>query len=54
MAYVYTDEQRRQISEQAQGKTIESMEWDPEDKYWVITFTDGFELCVRLMGELER
>lgn len=45
------EEQRRQTSKQAKGKTIESMEWEPEDSYWVITFTDNSEMCVRLMAE---
>lgn len=48
----YTPEQRNNISEVCKGRIIESMEWEPEGKYWVITFTDGDELCVRLMAEL--
>lgn len=49
---IYTEEQRKQISATAEGKTIRSMEWDDVDKYWVITFTDESEITVRLMSEL--
>lgn len=49
----YTPEQRQQISETAKGKTIKSMEWEEEDGgYWVITFTDESEMCVRTMAEI--
>jgi len=49
---IYTNEQRQIISEEAKGKTVNSMEWDDVDNYWVITFTDESEICVRLMAEL--
>ncbi len=48
---MYTTEQREEISRMAEGKTIESMEWVEEDHYWVITFQDDVEMCVRLMAE---
>lgn len=49
----YSDEQRKRISDESKGKTIETMGWEPDDGgYWVITFTDGSELSVRLMAEL--
>jgi hypothetical protein len=47
----YTKSQRDAISAQAQGKRIESMEYDEEGAYWVLTFDDGSEMCVRLMTE---
>lgn len=47
-----TDKQRQQISAESKGKIIESMEWDDKDKYWVITFTDSSEMCVRLMADI--
>jgi len=28
------------------------MQWDEEGSYWIITFTDNSEICVRLMAEL--
>lgn len=39
------------------GKTIKSMEWSPPDQigdgYWVVTFTDGSEICFnRMMAEV--
>lgn len=46
----YTEEQRKMLSEEAKGKTVESLEWDED--YWVMTFTDGTETCFRLMAEL--
>ena len=49
----YTEEQRRQISQQARGKTVESLEWEQEG-YWVMTFTDGSEISFRFMAELIR
>ena len=48
----YTNEQRKQISEEAKGRTILSLEYDEVDKYWVMTFTDGSEICFRFMSEL--
>jgi hypothetical protein len=35
----------RTWAEQAKGKTIASLEWDDEGDYWVMTFTDGSEIC---------
>jgi hypothetical protein len=53
---VYTEEQRKAISEECKGKIVKSLEWSPSDKndigYWVMTFTDGSEVCFRLMAEL--
>jgi len=49
----YTPEQRKQISEIAKGKVIESMEWiDSTDGYWVITFQGGYKMGVRLISEV--
>jgi len=48
----YSKEQRTQISEEAKGKIIESLEYDEEGGYWVMTFTDGSEICFRFMAEL--
>ena len=54
---IYSAEQRRQIAEQAAGKTVESLEWSAEpdgsDGYWVMTFTHGSEICFRFMAELQ-
>jgi hypothetical protein len=49
---IYTDAQRKQISEEATGRVIKSLEWESEDGYWVMTFTDDSEICFRLMAEL--
>jgi len=47
---------RERVSKDAAGKTIESLTWEPEGDhghgYWVMTFTDGTEICVRLMAEM--
>jgi hypothetical protein len=50
----YTAEQRRQIGEEAAGKTVKSLEYeaDPSARYWVMTFTDGSEVSFRLMAEI--
>jgi hypothetical protein len=49
----YTAEQRQQISKQAAGKVVESLEFEEEDGgYWVMTFTDGSEISFRFMAEL--
>jgi hypothetical protein len=49
----YTSEQRQQISEQAKGRVIKSLEWESADGgYWVMTFADGSEISFRLMAEL--
>lgn len=51
----YTQEQRGQITAQATGKTVESLEWeDDAGGYWVMTFTDGSEMSFRFMAELVR
>lgn len=49
---MWTAEQRAEICAQAAGKTVESLEWDPEGRYWAMTFTDGSEICFRFMAEL--
>ena len=49
---IYTDEMKKRISDDAKGKIVESLKWDEVDKYWVMTFTDGSEICVRFMAEL--
>lgn len=49
----YTPAQRERISQESKGKVIESFEWDDVDHYWVMTFTDGTEMCVRLMAEAD-
>ncbi len=51
------EEQRRRVSEDAKGKVVESLEWCADDDfrnggYWVMTFTDGSEICFRFMAEL--
>lgn len=48
----YNKEQRERISTEAKGKIIETMEYDEEGGYWVITFTDGSEMTFRFMAEL--
>lgn len=49
---------RQAVSDGAMGKVIASLEWsageDGEDGYWVMTFTDGTEICFdRTMAERE-
>lgn len=48
----YTEKQREEIAAQAAGKTVESLEWEPEDGYWVMTLDDESEISFRLMAEL--
>lgn len=48
----FTPELRRRFSEESKGKVVESIEYDDVEDYWVITFTDGSELAIRLMAEL--
>ena len=49
----YTDTQRKEISDEAKGKKVESLEWVPDERYWAMTFNDASEICFRLMAELE-
>ena len=49
---IYTDEMRTRMAEDVKGKVVKSLEWDKEDGYWVMEFTDGTELCFRMMAEL--
>ena len=49
----FTAQQRASIIQEAQGKVVERLEWEPADGgYWVLTFTDGVELCFVTMAEL--
>lgn len=56
MGIRYTPEQRKRMSEESKGKTIESLEWEDQDEkwgeYWVMKFTDGSETSIRFMSEL--
>jgi hypothetical protein len=50
---MYSPEMRERVSKEAKGKTIATMEWcDSDGGYWAIEFTDGSEMCVRLMAEI--
>lgn len=33
------------------GKTVEDIEWVEEEKYYLVEFTSGEELCIRLMAD---
>lgn len=45
-------ELRAALSREASGKVIESLKWDDVEEYWVMTFTDGSEICwLRTMAE---
>lgn len=44
-----TPKQREQFAALSEGKTIAVATWDDEERYWVLRFTDGTELCVRLV-----
>ena len=48
----YMPEQREQISQQAAGKRVESLEYETGGDYWVMTFDDGSEISFRFMAEL--
>ena len=48
----FTPEMRIKISNEAKDKVIKSLQWDEEDEYWVMTFTDDSEISFRLMAEL--
>jgi hypothetical protein len=63
MTVKFTPKQRADISADAKGKVIESLEWEESDPsnpadlesgYWVMTFTDGSEMSFRFMAELFR
>jgi hypothetical protein len=46
-------ELRRRVIEESKGKCVESLQYVEEDDYWVYTFTDGSEVSVRFMAELQ-
>lgn len=48
----YTEGQRTQIAADAGGKTVQSLEWEGDGAYWVMTFTDGSEMSFRFMAEI--
>jgi hypothetical protein len=47
-------EQRKQITEQMTGAVIETIEYDDEDRYWVMTLSDGSETSFRFMADIVR
>lgn len=49
----YTGKQRQEIIDSIKGKVIEELEYDEEEKYWTLIFTDGSEFSFRFMAELE-
>ncbi len=48
----YNEKQRLAIIKESIGKTIIEMEYVEEDRYWVMTFSDGSEMSFRFMAEL--
>ncbi len=52
MGMKYDKSMRDRISQDAIGKIVESLEWDDEECYWVMSFTDGTEISFRLMTEI--
>jgi hypothetical protein len=52
MGVKYTDETRRAISREAEGKVVNSLEWDKIGEYWTMTFADESEISFRFMAEL--
>lgn len=48
----YTPEMRELIGNESVGKTIESLTFDEVDMYWVMSFTDGSEMCFLFMPEV--
>jgi len=48
----YNKEQRESLIKESIGKTIIGLEWDSEDKYWIMEFNDGSEMSFRFMAEL--
>jgi hypothetical protein len=48
----FSDEWRAAVSAAAAGKTVARLEWVAEERYWVMTFTDGSEVSLRLMVEI--
>lgn len=49
---IFTPEMKQQIIDSSKGKIISSLEYDDEDKYWIMNFEDGSEMCFRFMSEL--
>jgi hypothetical protein len=49
----YTEKQRAQVSNEARGRIVESLEWtDADGGYWTMTFSDGATISFRLMNEM--
>jgi hypothetical protein len=46
---------RQWMIDDAKGKVIEKLEFvddGPCGSYWVVSFTDGSEMCIRFMSEV--
>ena len=50
----YNKAARVAIIKESIGKTITGMEYVEEDRYWVMTFSDGSEMSFRFMTEAPR
>ena len=48
----YDKKQRDIITELTKGKVVESLEYEEDGEYWVMTFTDGVETSFKFMSEL--
>ena len=46
------NEQREELIKASIGKVVEDMEYDKEDEYWTMTFTDGLEMSFKFMSDL--
>ncbi len=53
---IYTPEQREMMIADIKNKIVANMEYIGDDgppSYWVITFTDGSEICFKFMAEFQ-
>jgi hypothetical protein len=48
----YSKEERQEITDEIVGKTIKSLEWDEEGKYWTMVISEDVEITFRLMAEI--
>ena len=54
-AVVGSKEWREAVTRNAAGKTVADLAFDEDGDYWVLSFTDGTEICFnRTMAEYAR
>ena len=50
---LYNEQMREQLREDIQGEVIEDLRYVEEGDYFILVFTDGFEIPFRFMSDID-